>query len=226
VSTLSGTYDTNAAGLPRGRTSLSAQETREQQQRRLVKAAITVFAEKGFAAATISDIVKYARVSRQVFYALFDSKEDCFLAADQLGRQALLSNVFAGLQQAGSSDQWVRQPIRAYLKLCVEEQEFTSAWAIEFPTAGARCLQQRHAFFSELAQLLKQGHSVIKAQQPQHWLPISDLFYQAAIGGAYETIFCCISQQRFADLSALENPLVDFIYTALGYRPQGESNTG
>lgn len=220
MSTLSGTYDSNAAGLPRGRNSLSTQETREQQQRRLVKAAITVFAEKGFAAATISDIVKHARVSRQVFYALFDSKEDCFLAADQLGRQALLGNVFSGLQQTDNSDQWVRQPIRAYLKLCMDEPEFTTAWAIEFPTAGPRCLQQRHAFFAELAQLLKQGHSVIKAQQPQHWLPISDLFYQAAVGGTYETVFCCISQRRFADLAALENQLVDFIYMALGYRLQ------
>ncbi len=219
MSTLSGTYDSNAAGLPRGRTSLSPDETRNQQQRRLVKAAITVFAEKGFAAATISDIVKHARVSRQVFYALFESKEDCFLAADQLGRQALLGNVFTGFQQANSSDSWVRLPIRAYLKLCGEEQEFAKAWAIEFPTAGARCLQQRNEFFTELAQVLKQGHKAIRAQQPQHWLSIEDVFYQAAIGGAYETVFQCISQNRFEDLSGLEDSMVSFILMALGYRP-------
>ena len=52
MSTLSGAYDANAAGLPRGRTSLSPDDTRNQQQRRLVKAAVSVFASKGFAAAT------------------------------------------------------------------------------------------------------------------------------------------------------------------------------
>lgn len=220
MSTLSGAYDANAAGLPRGRTSLSPDETRNQQQRRLVKAAISVFADKGFAAATISDIVKHARVSRQVFYALFDTKEDCFLAAEALGRQALLQHVFNGFQQASPSvDNWIRQPLRAYLNLCQQEQEFTRAWAVEFPTAGMRCLQQRNNFFKELAHLLKQGHQVFTAQQPEHWLPITDSAYQAAIGGVYECIFQCISQNRFEDLNALEDPLVSFMLIALGYRP-------
>ena len=225
MSTLSGAYDANAAGLPRGRTSLSQDETRNQQQRRLVKAAVSVFADKGFAAATISDIVKHARVSRQVFYALFDSKEDCFLAAEALGRQALLGNVFVSFQQAGQqqdgqySDHWIRQPLRAYLSLCQQEQEFTRAWAVEFPTAGVRCLQQRNAFFAELAQLLRQAHQAIKTQQPECWLPVGEASYQAAIGGAYECIFQCISQQNFEALNALEDPLVSFMHTALGYRP-------
>ena len=220
MSRLSGSYDANAAGLPRGRSSLSAEDTRNQQQRRLVKAAISVFAEKGFAAATISDIVKSARVSRQVFYELFDSKETCFLAADQLGRQALLKNVFTNFQEAGnSSDDWVRMPIRAYLKLCMEEKEFARAWAVEFPNAGPRCLQQRNAFFKELAQLLQQGHAAIKVQQPEHWLSIDALFYQAAVGGVYEAVFQCISQNRFDELAALEDRLVSFMLLALGYRP-------
>lgn len=225
MSTLSGAYDANAAGLPRGRTSLSPDDTRNQQQRRLVKAAVSVFASKGFAAATISDIVKHARVSRQVFYALFDSKEDCFLAAEQLGRQALLSNVFISFQQSGQqqtgeySDHWIRQPLRAYLSLCQQEQEFTRAWAVEFPTAGARCLQQRNTFFRELAQLLQQAHQLIQAQQPQRWLPVTEASYQAAIGGAYECIFQCISHSRFEELNMLEDPLVSFMHMALGYRP-------
>ena len=38
-------------------------------------------AEKGYAAATVADAVRLARVSRGTFYALFDSKEACLAAA-------------------------------------------------------------------------------------------------------------------------------------------------
>lgn len=219
---LSGIYDTQAAGLPRGRTSsLLSSEVREQQRRRLVKAAIHVFAEKGFVATTIADIVKGARVSRQAFYELFDSKEDCFLAADELGRKALFDNVLIDLQAHQSpftDDRWLRSAVRAYLQLCTQQQEFTKAWAIEFPNAGARCLIQRNLFFTELGQRLKTIHGIIKTSQPEQWRDVPDLFYEAAVGGAYEIVFRCISQNRFEELLALEDVLVSFIKCALGYR--------
>ncbi|MFA4980836.1 MAG: helix-turn-helix domain-containing protein, partial [Sphingobacterium sp.] len=117
---LSGAYDTQAAGLPRGRTSLLTEETREKQRRRLVKAAISVFAEKGFAATTIADIVKTARVSKQAFYEIFENKEDCFLAADDLGRKALYEQVLTDIKAHGNNgDQWIRSSLRAYLQLCI-----------------------------------------------------------------------------------------------------------
>ena len=87
---LSGAYDTQAAGLPRGRTSLLTEETREKQRRRLVKAAISVFAEKGFAATTIADIVKTARVSKQAFYEIFENKDNYQFSAPSLSDQILL----------------------------------------------------------------------------------------------------------------------------------------
>ncbi|WP_228704200.1 TetR/AcrR family transcriptional regulator [Acinetobacter gyllenbergii] len=199
---------------------MSQDETRAKQHRRLVKAAISVFAEKGYVPTTIADIVKHARVSRQVFYTLFETKEDCFLAAEELGRQALLQNAFQYFQQVDfKNDNWIRLPLRAYLNLCMQEQEFTIAWALEFPHAGPRCLRQRNAFFSELAEMLKRGHLKIQQHQPTHWKEVPEVFYQAAIGGAYEIVYRCICEQRFADLPQLEEPLVQFIKTVLGYQP-------
>lgn len=219
VEKLSGAYDTQAAGLPRGRTSLLTKETREKQRRRLVKAAISVFAEKGFAATTIADIVKTARVSKQAFYEIFENKEDCFLAADDLGRKALYEQVLTDIKAQGSNgDQWIRSSLRAYLQLCVSEQDFTKAWAIEFPKAGSRCLEQRNLFFSELGKRLKLIHSAIKIKQPELWVAVPDLFYDAAIGGAYEIIFRYICQNKFEDLLNIEDDLVDFIKFSIGYK--------
>lgn len=216
---LSGAYDTQAAGLPRGRTSQLTEVTREQQRRRLIKGAITSFADKGYAATTITDIVKLARVSRQVFYEIFDTKEDCFLAAEELGRKALVEQVLTSLQHKEiNGDQWIRSPIHSYLQLCNTEQQFTRAWAVEFPNASQRCLAKRNEFFNELGQRLKNGHALIKMMNPDHWDDVPDLFYHAAIGGVYEIIFRFISENKFHELIALEDELVDFVKSAIGYR--------
>nr|WP_275890474.1 TetR/AcrR family transcriptional regulator [Acinetobacter seifertii] len=219
VEKLSGAYDTQAAGLPRGRTSLLTEETREKQQRRLVKAAISAFAEKGFTATTITDIVKRARVSKQVFYEIFENKEDCFLAADDLGRKALFEQVLSDIKlESNDADQWIRSSVRAYLHLCNSEQDFTKAWAIEFPNAGNRCREQRNLFFAELGKRLKSIHTVIKKTQPDQWVAVPDLFYDAAIGGAYEIIFRYICQNKFTELLDLEDDLVNFIQFSIGHK--------
>lgn len=213
---LSGIHDSNSAGLPRGRSSLTPAETREAQRRRIVRAAITVFAERSYAAATVSDIVAAARVSRQVYYDLFETKEDCFLAAEELGREALFSGLamFQPSGQAGS-DSWLRTPVYNYLRICAEEPHFARAWTVEFPNAGPRTLARRNAYFMELATLLKAGHQAAQAQNPAHWPAVPDAFYEAAIGGAHELIFRYISQDRCQELPDLEETLVTFLLAAL-----------
>lgn len=47
----------------------------------LVDAAVAVFAERGVAASTVSDIVRAAGVAQGTFYLYFDSKDDIILAA-------------------------------------------------------------------------------------------------------------------------------------------------
>ena len=60
------------AKRPRGRPPIPE----EVQRRRLVTAAIRVFAEKPFEGARIADIVREARMSSRSFYQFFESKED------------------------------------------------------------------------------------------------------------------------------------------------------
>lgn len=212
---LSGAHGANAAGLPRGRNSMSLDEARDAQHRRLLRAAISAFAERGYAATTIADIVSRARVARQVFYALFETKEDCFLAAEALGRKALLTEVSALMKQPAGrvgSDNWLRMPLRTYLHICMQEPQFARAWIVEFPNAGPRTLARRNAYFVELATLLSEGH---KAMLGSTASTVAQAFYEAAIGGAHELIFRCVSQNRYEELPRLENTLVAFILAVL-----------
>jgi AcrR family transcriptional regulator len=67
--------------LPAGRHGFSREQVAHHQRERLIAGLAEAVAEKGYAAVTLSDIVRHAKVSRRVFYANFESKEQCVLAA-------------------------------------------------------------------------------------------------------------------------------------------------
>lgn len=67
--------------LPGGHHGLSREQVAESQRERLLAALVHTVAARGYKAATITEIVKAASVSSKAFYANFESKEACFLAA-------------------------------------------------------------------------------------------------------------------------------------------------
>src|SRR5882672_557181 len=67
--------------LPAGRHGYSREQVAHHQRERLIAGLAAAVAEKGYAGVTLADITKGAKVSRRVFYANFESKEQCFLAA-------------------------------------------------------------------------------------------------------------------------------------------------
>jgi AcrR family transcriptional regulator len=67
--------------LPAGRHGYSREQVAHHQRERLIAGLAAAVAEKGYAAVTLTDITRQAKVSRRVFYENFESKEECFLAA-------------------------------------------------------------------------------------------------------------------------------------------------
>ena len=58
--------------------SLRAQSRREARRRQLLETALTVFAERGYHATAVSDLVRAAGVARGTFYLYFPSKHALF----------------------------------------------------------------------------------------------------------------------------------------------------
>src|SRR3954453_7441701 len=98
---------------------------RARQRARLLDAMIDVGAEKGYAAATVADAVRAARVSRGTFYALFASKEECFLEAYRHGVDVLVGRIRAAVR--AERGDWVarlRAALGTYLRTLVDEPRF------------------------------------------------------------------------------------------------------
>lgn len=94
----------------------------QRTMRRLLDAGAEVFAERGFHAARVDDVVKTAHTSHGTFYLYFANKEDLFraLALDVAREMASLASEFPDLDVAhlddGRSNGAERlEPLRAWL---------------------------------------------------------------------------------------------------------------
>jgi AcrR family transcriptional regulator len=77
--------------LPRGRHRLPLEAVLENQRRRLIAGVAKALTERGYAELTVQHVIETAGVSRTTFYANFDNKRDCVLAAREDAFDRLLS---------------------------------------------------------------------------------------------------------------------------------------
>lgn len=215
VSTLAGAFPPDSPGLPRGRGRIDDEAVRSAQRRRLLRAAISAFADLGFAATTITDITTRARVSRAAFYAQFDNKEDCFIAAVQAGRSAIEATLIAPDAQAWSErfPDTLRAAVREYLRVSAAEPEFTRAWTLELPNAGPAAARLRNEYFDRLANTLRTAHAAHMTASGHAPMPAAT--YLALIGGCHELFYRYVLAGRASDLQALERPMLDFLTASL-----------
>jgi AcrR family transcriptional regulator len=148
--------------LPGGHHGLSRAQILDSQRERLLAAIAHEVAARGYRATTITEVVKFASVSTRDFYELFDSKEECFLAAFD----AVLDHLAELIAEAAAPESdWPHQVIvalRAALeffaaepdlaRLCLlESVSATPTIAIRFREAVLACVPALARGRSELA---------------------------------------------------------------------------
>ncbi|MGC1853487.1 MAG: TetR/AcrR family transcriptional regulator [Solirubrobacterales bacterium] len=149
--------------LPAGRHGYSREQVAHHQRERLIAGLAEAVAEKGYPAVTLSDIVRHAKVSRRVFYANFESKEQCFLAAFEVVVAHLRELVGEAVEPV---DGWPQQAIaatRAALGLFAREPDLARLCLVESRAAGPAVTARFNQAAGELAPLLRRG----RAERPE-----------------------------------------------------------
>ncbi|MGI8329287.1 TetR/AcrR family transcriptional regulator [Actinomadura scrupuli] len=199
---LAGTHEPGRPGLPRGRSSLPGQAVRDAQRARLLRAVIAVVADKGYGHTTVTDVVRGARVSRNVFYAHFADLETCFFAAVTAARDVIVHHLI-GTTRDHTHDPAptavLRASVRAYLDLCAQEPEFVRCIMIELPAVGRRALNGRNAAYRQIAGLLRLWRDTGHPALP----PVPDESYLAAVGAIGELVLAHAADGTTAALPAL-----------------------
>src|SRR3954466_6897726 len=101
--------------LPRGRHGLTREEVVGSRRGRVFRAMAETMARKGYAATSVSEVLRAAAVSRETFYEQFSSKEDCFVAAFEAAVQGVLGKVRDAPGAGGSPLERFEGGLRAYL---------------------------------------------------------------------------------------------------------------
>ena len=147
--------------------------TERAQRAKLLEAMVQVVAEKGYAAATVADAVRVAKVSRGTFYELFDSKQACLMEAYRLGIEVLEQRVADAVVDAASGDEEIRLGLRAYLLALKEEPRFAHVHLLEWDALGP----EKDAAIAHFAR--RYGKSFKKAGRP---VPPDDALFVLSAG--------------------------------------------
>ncbi len=129
------------------------------QRNRVLDAAFEVFAAQGYPNTTVDDLVAAAKIGVGSFYAHFDGKEDCLLAAHDLiveeGRAVIAT---AAAPAAAWTDQ-VCLGLRALLEWSAAEPARAKIALIEIQTGGPAALSRHEQTMAAAASFLERGRA-------------------------------------------------------------------
>jgi len=193
--------------LPRGTHGLDRDVVEASQRTRLLEAVGRAVAERGYAAATIDDVVRRAGVSKKTFYDHFADKEDCFLAAYETASEELFERV---REAHAGHDDWVertRAGIVAYLRWLAADPALARVYLVEVAAAGPQALERREALRDRYAELMRE-----RRIDGQPRLPIE--VFHAVVAAVDDVVVRHIREHGAEDLPALE-PVLVYLQTAL-----------
>jgi AcrR family transcriptional regulator len=173
--------------LPRGTHGLDPSLVAASQRTRLLEAVGRAVAEKGYAAATIDDIVRGAGVSKKTFYEHFQDKLECFLAAYEAASDELYDHVQAAQDgvPAGPAggNAWLERTqagVHAYLRWLAAEPALARVFLIEIAAAGPKALARRERLRDRYAERMRE------LQDPRIGVP--DEIFPAVVAAADDLV--------------------------------------
>jgi AcrR family transcriptional regulator len=164
--------------LPAGRHGYSREQVAHHQRERLIAALASAVAARGYATVTLADITREARVSRRVFYANFESKEQCFLAAFEVVVGHLRELVAAAVAPERAWPQRAIAATRAALAFLASEPDLARLCLVESRNAGPAVTARFNQAVGEIAAPLRLG----RAERPAGERPLPDSTEDAVIG--------------------------------------------
>jgi AcrR family transcriptional regulator len=142
---------------PRGRHRLPPEVIARSQRERLLEAAVRVVAEKGYGATTVADLTREAGISRTTFYAMFEDKEACFLAAYDTVADALVRRIAKAYEAEERWPQRARAGLATLLEALAEEPAIARLALVDVGAAGPAAQRRYRAALQRLTPLFEEG---------------------------------------------------------------------
>lgn len=135
----------------------STEERRAEQRARLLTAASAVFAQSGYARASVDAIVERARMSRRTFYEHFNDISDVFLHVYEQAASVLLRIVEDAIRQRTDPVEKLHAGIVAYLSTFQQHADIARVIHREIRAAGPEHASRHELAVLRFANLLSEG---------------------------------------------------------------------
>jgi AcrR family transcriptional regulator len=103
----------------------------ERRRKRIVEAALGLFAGQGYTVTSVDDVVTRARVSKSAFYEFFDSKEHCFRELLEQEGGALMHDVLTDAAAGRDHHERLRRGITRFVTSCFERSDVARMLIVE-----------------------------------------------------------------------------------------------
>ena len=182
---------------------------------RLTGGLASAIAEKGYAAATIADVARFAHVSKRTFYEHFADKESCFLALYAETSDELLALIRTAAEDGGRSwDARLQAATRAYFERVAGEPELIRAAMLEIQAAGPRARELRREVQRRYAELLR-TLSIAAAAEEDGIRALSPALATAVVGGLNELMLEAAEAGQAARMGELAAAATELIRAVL-----------
>ena len=173
---------------PRGRPAQpSTPEDRAEALRaRVVRAAALAFAEKGYFAATVEDVIARAGMSRRTFYQLFTNREDVLVAFYEDVEARMLAAIEAAVAAAPDPQGRALAGIETWMTALASHPGLARVLLIDAPAAGPRLAEiseRAHAAVADfIARLIEGAAAEGRVHRPDPLMP------RALVGAVNEVV--------------------------------------
>jgi AcrR family transcriptional regulator len=182
--------------IKRGPSRVPPEVVAATQRDRLFDGLARTVALKGYAAARVSDICQAAGVTRPAFYALFEGKDDAFLATYRHGIGVVLNLMESAYQQASDWPAGIRAALRTLLGTLASVPSFARLAIVEIAAAGLAARRERD-------RMLRRFDQFFATAPAQPGLPAAGELAGSIVGGIHSTIYRFVEQGRSGELPSL-----------------------
>ena len=192
--------DRAASVEQRGERAGRREQNKAENRTALIKAARAVFAEMGYGAASVRDIVRRTDLASGTFYNYFKDKDEIFEAVVGELTSVLLQRHRDGRGRATTAEEFVRQHYAAYFNFLAEDPELLALARSSF--TAVRTLLDK----PDVRALAKALNDDIRTAIAQGILPNVDVSYLGASmsGIAFEVSMVMVARDPVDPAAAAE----------------------
>jgi len=160
----------------------------ERRRRRIADAALALFANRGYNATSVEDVVAQAKVSKSAFYEFFGSKEDCFRELLSQEGGALIHDVLTSAASGHDHHARLRLGITTFVRSCFERSSVARLLIVESVGLSEGVDQVRHDLQGRFADAV--GEEVRNAMLHDPFYADKDpqVFGRAVVGAVSDAV--------------------------------------